>query len=463
MHIVISYQLHLSLNTNETTGLGRDIMNHKNLNLIRMIMFLVNFIIILFMSVIIYQTTELICDNYMARDFLEKIKFIPITPWKVPVFSLVLLAVLIFSVILRESCWGRIRPVIYLFSVIDIILCIAIMYFLNMSYKGIILLAIANIVIYVDGIRTKYLFVTLSIIGYILFDYDILSIKLNLFSINDYIQNYTSVQRLYIFSTRNILFSLNEMLFIVFMVVVIQNQVAENKKIKELYDKLYQTAEELKIANIHLQEYGRKSEDMVKTKERNRLAREIHDTIGHTLTGIATGLEACIELIEWDVAKTKSQIVKISELSKRGLLEIRRSVSALRPDAIEQFSLIPAIQKLADDITECTKTKVLLRIEGKAKKLWIDEEETAYRVVQEGITNAVRHGRAKEIKINFQFCETVIKIHIKDDGAGCETIVEGFGLTHIKEMVETLEGKACFSSCAGDGFTVNVIIPIRLR
>lgn len=438
-------------------------MHHKNLYLIRMMMFFVNFVVILFMSTIIYETTELICDNDMARDFLEKIKYIPTTPWKVPVFSLSLLAAFILGVMIREKLLRHIKPVLYLFSVIDIILCIAIMYYLNMSYKGVILLSIANVIVYIDGNRKKYLFVIAAVIVYILFDYDIFSIKFNLFSINDYIQHYTSTQRLYIFGIRNILFSLNEVMFIIFMIIAIQNQVNETIKIKDLYDKLYQTAEESKIVNIQLQEYSRKSEDMVKTKERNRLAREIHDTIGHTLTGIATGLEACIEIIDWDVKKTKSQMIKISELSKEGLLEVRRSVSELRPDAIERLSLIPAIQKLADDITECTKTKVNLSIDGKIKKLWIDEEETAYRFIQEGITNAVRHGKAREININFQFDDAAITIQIIDDGIGCASIEEGFGLKHIREMVGMLNGKAEFVSEIGAGFTMYAILPIRWR
>lgn len=438
-------------------------MNHKNLHLIKMIMFLLNFIIIVFMSMIIYHTTELISANYIARDFLEKVKSVPIAPWKVPAFSLALLTILFFSVYIREKYWNQVKPLVYLFAAVDITLCMAIMYYLNFGYKGVILLAIANIILYIEGNRKKYLFVTAAILVYIFVDYDIFSIRLTLFSLNDYLQHYTSMQRLYIFGIRNILFSLNEMLFIVFMVIVIQNQVDENKKIKELYDKLYQTAEELKVANIHLQEYGRKSEDMVKTKERNRLAREIHDTVGHTLTGIATGLEACIELIDWDVGKTKMQLVKIADLAKRGLVEIRRSVRALRPDAVERLSLIPAIQKLADDITECTKTTVALSIDGDVKKLWIEEEEAAYRLIQESITNAVRHGKAKEIRINFRFCDEVIKIDIQDDGIGCQSLAEGFGLKHIREMVEILQGTALFSAPPGGGFTIHAVLPIKGR
>ena len=135
-------------------------------------------------------------------------------------------------------------------------ICIGIMYYLNMGYKGILLLAIANIIIYIEGGKKKNTFIIIAIFIYIMLDYDILSIKTSMFSINDYIQYYSSTQRLYIFGIRNILTSVNEMLFILFMIFVIQSQIDENKKIKELYSRIYKTAEELKIVNIQLQDYG---------------------------------------------------------------------------------------------------------------------------------------------------------------------------------------------------------------
>lgn len=436
-------------------------VKQRNITITRTFLFALNLMVISFMSAVIYMTTELICSSDKAREFLERIRYIPTTPWKVPVFSVLLLVLMIASIFLREKIFRDKPLAMYAFCLLDIAICIFIMYFLNMGYKGILLLAIANIVIYIEGKKRKYLFLIFSILVYILFDYDIFSIKLNMFSINDYMEYYTSSQRLYIFSIRNILTSLNEMVFIVFMIFVIQGQIDENTKIKELYDRLFKTAEELQIANIQLEEYTKKSEEMAKTRERNRLAREIHDTIGHTLTGIATGLEACTELIGMDMDKTKVQLGKITELARKGLLDIRRSVQQLRPDALERFSLIPALQKLADDINGCTNTRVLLEIEGKQSGMNADEEETVYRVVQESITNSVRHGNAKEIHIQLKFENFRLKLKISDDGIGCESINDGFGLRHIRERVEMLGGLVEFSSRGERGFATNVEIPIR--
>lgn len=436
-------------------------ISQKNITVTRNLMFLINFLMVSFLSALIYKAIELICWKDMARTFLERIRCVPTIPWQVPVFSIFLLFLLYSGVLIRNRIPREYKPVFYLFSILDLVICIAIMFILNMSYKGILMVAISNIIIYIDGMKRKYLFIIAAIAVYILVDYDILSIKANLFSLNEYIQYYTSTQRLYIYGIRNILSSLNEMVFIVFMVFVIQGQIDEKMKIKELYDKLYQTAGELKIVNIQLQNYAKKSEEMAKTRERNRLAREIHDTLGHALTGIATGLEACIQIIDHNKEQTKKQLIKIIDLAKKGLLDVRRSVSELRPDALNRFLLIPAIQRLTEDINECTNTKVALFVNRETANLRPDEEETIYRIIQEGITNAVRHGKAKEIKVELCFETNHVQLEIADDGVGCSHPVEGFGLKHIKERIQMLAGWVKFESLIPSGFKISARIPIR--
>ncbi len=424
-------------------------------------MLMLNFIAIIFMSNLVYKAIQTICSNNLARDFLEKISYIPTVPWKVPFYAVVFMLLLVCSTLIKDMFLKEKKTLLHLFYVVDLLICIALIYCTNLSYKGVLLLAIMNVITSVEGKKKRNIFVAMAIIIYVIFDYDIISLKISILSINDYIQYFSPVQRLYIYSIRNVLSSLNEMIFIVFMIFVIQKQVDENIEIKVLYEQLYATAEELKIANIRLEQYNKKSEEMVKTRERNRLAREIHDTIGHTFTAIATGLEACSELIGWDLEKTKAQISKISELARNGLLDVRRSVSELRPDVLERFSLVPAIKKLAESISDCTSTKVHLNVEGFARKLRADEEETLYRVVQECITNAVRHGKAREICVYMNFTDSFVGLEISDNGKGCDNIKEGFGLTHIRERVEMLKGSARFMGNRTNGFSVQVDMPIR--
>ncbi|MBU3099013.1 MULTISPECIES: sensor histidine kinase [Clostridium] len=427
----------------------------------RISLFVINFLVIVFTSIVSSNTIGLICENNMAREFIEKVSSVPTIEWKMPVFSMLLLFMLTISVITREYLFKKNQFALYIFCVFDILLCIGIMVYLNMDYKGILFIAIANIVTYIDGKKRKSVFILVIIIIYITLDYNILSIKINIFNINDYVQYYTSMQRLYFFSIKNILNSINEIIFIVFMIQVIQNERDENEKISELYIKLYKSSEELEVINIQLQDYARKSQEAAKIKERNRLAREIHDTIGHTLTGIAIGLEACIELSEFNISKMKIQMLKISELARSGLLDVRRSMNELRPDALERFSLIEAISKLSEDINECTNTKVKIQIIGQAPKMGADEEETVYRIVQEGITNAVRHGAASEIIVALEFAENKLQIKIMDDGIGAGEVKKGFGLRHIEERVNMLGGEVKFGGNNAGGFIISAYLSIR--
>jgi len=439
------------------------VSNHKKMMVTRMILFAANLAVVLFMSGIIYNGTELICDHGLARKFLEKMQYMPTIPWKVTIYSISLSALLLISMVMRETIFKEKKMILYLLSVADIALCVGVILCLNMSNKGILLIAITNIILYIEGNKPRGIFVLAVILTYIILDHDILSVRISILSVNDYIQYYDPSRRLYIFGLRNVLTSVNEVVFIVFMVFVIQQHIEENQQIKELYGEIYQSREELKIVNIQIQSYAEKSEEMAKIKERNRLAREIHDTIGHTLTGIAIGLEACIELSEKNMEKTKLQIIKIAELARSGLVDVRRSVSQLRPDALERFSLIPAIQKLSQDINECTSTTVKVDIQGQIPRLSGDEEEIIYRIVQEGITNAVRHGNAQMINIVLQFKKKELSIDIIDDGNGCMDINHGFGLKNIRERVQMLKGCVGFISKLGGGFTIRVDLPLRER
>ena len=196
-------------------------------------------------------------------------------------------------------------------------------------------------------------------------------------------------------------------------------------------------------------------------KERNRLAREIHDILGHSLTSIATGLEASIQLLENNAEGAKGQLLKIQDIAKKGLVDVRRSVKELKIDNIEKYALIPALEKLIEEMSAFSTTCVELIIKGEILKLSDDEEQTVYRVVQESLTNAMRHGRAQNIAVNIVFGYYEVSITVQDDGQGCGDISKGFGLTHIGERVGMLGGTVEFIGETGKGFTTKLNIPIR--
>lgn len=299
----------------------------------------------------------------------------------------------------------------------------------------------------------------LSIAGILIADYELIAINYNLYSIEDYISFYNSTTQQYIIGFYNIIVSINIIVFIIYCIYVIQDQRGTINEVKTLYDKLSKANEDLQEANNQLKEYSKLMEKMGETKERNRLAREIHDTLGHTLTGISAGIDACIATVERSPAETKKQLEVIAKVTREGIKDIRRSVNRLRPDALERLNLETAIQKMIKEVESMANTNIFFESQVDHLKFDSDEEDTIYRVIQESLTNAIRHGKATQVWVQIRSEEGEIILTIKDNGIGCKVMKKGFGTRHIVERIEMLNGKVEFEGT--NGFTVTARIPIR--
>ena len=126
-------------------------------------------------------------------------------------------------------------------------------------------------------------------------------------------------------------------------------------------------------------------------RERNRLAREIHDTLGHSLTGIVAGIDACLTMMDISPEATRRQLEKIGDAARQGMKDVRRSVSKLRPDALEKLKLEDAVVKMLKDMGAASGTDICMENQVKPFQFHEDEEEVIYRVIQEATTNAIRH------------------------------------------------------------------------
>ena len=151
----------------------------------------------------------------------------------------------------------------------------------------------------------------------------------------------------------------------------------------------------------------------------------------------------------------------ISEVARQVLKDVRRSMKKLRPDTLEKESLENAIQKLITDARETSKVSIEFQSFLPVLQFEEDEEDTIYRIIQEGITNAIRHGHATRIFINIKKVDIWLVVRIRDNGTGCAEIKKGFGLTHMNERVEMLHGTVRYSS--NNGFQIIARLPIRWR
>lgn len=434
-------------------------MQNKKFIYLKILMISINLIAVLFVTIFIYVTTQKICDNFIAREFIGKVMAFPWKPFRNIVILIGLFCIIIGSFVIREFIYPNSSKVMYLSLLVDFFISISIIYILNFNYNGILFLVIANIVTYAKGTKGRYLLMLLSAASILIADYELIAINFRLYSINDYISYYDSATQQYLLGFYNTVVSVNIISFIIYCIYVIQNQRGTIDEVKTLYVKLSKANEDLQVANEQLKEYSLITEKMGETKERNRLAREIHDTLGHTLTGISAGIDACLATVDKSPQDTKKQLEIISDVTREGIKEVRRSVNKLRPDALERLNLESAINKMISEIQAMANTNVLFESDVTNLKFDADEEDAIYRVIQESLTNSIRHGKATQIWVQIRRAEDKIILTIKDNGVGCNEMEKGFGTSHIIERIEMLNGTVEFEGT--NGFTVTARIPIR--
>lgn len=434
-------------------------MQGKKFIYFKVLLIAINLIAVLFVTIFIYITTQKICNNFIAREFINRVAALPWKPYRNIFISLFLFGILIFSFAIREYIYPNNSKAVYFTLLIDFIVSILIISILNFNYNGILFLVIANIITYTKGTKGRYLLMVVSVISFLFADYEMISINFRLYSINDYFSFYDSTTQQYLLGFFNTVVSVNILIFIVYCIYVIQNQRGTIDEVNKLYKQLSKANEDLQKANEQLKEYSKITEKMGETKERNRLAREIHDTLGHTLTGIAAGIDACITMVEKKPEDTKKQLEIISRVTRDGINEIRRSVNKLRPDALERLNLESAIHQMIIEIESITNTRIYFESDVKNLNFASDEEDAIYRVIQESITNSIRHGKATQIWVHIKGGEGEIILTVKDNGIGCTEMKNGFGTRHIIERIKMLNGTVEFDGT--DGFTVTARIPIR--
>lgn len=251
------------------------------------------------------------------------------------------------------------------------------------------------------------------------------------------------------------------LLFISFMSFISRSREEAAMKVQELYDRLAASNRELELAHLQLKEYTNKVEELAVSQERNRLAREIHDTLGHTLMGIIISLEAGRKLMDRDMNHAREEITKAQESARMGLQDVRRSIHALRPLYLEKHDFSHAIMKMIEEVKESTGLDVRLEIEGEHFLMTPNREVALYRSIQEALTNAVRHGKASIVDIKLAYENMGIRMMIRDNGKGCAHIMEGFGLIGMLERVQVMGGTVTYQSETGMGFHIHVFIPVR--
>jgi signal transduction histidine kinase len=207
----------------------------------------------------------------------------------------------------------------------------------------------------------------------------------------------------------------------------------------------------------HAQRLAGRIAELATATERNRLARDMHDSLGHHLTVIAVQLEKATAFRERDPAAADQALADARLSTRYALEDVRQSVGALR-DGVETFALAPALRTLVARVDD-GRFAVSLSIEGDESRFGRPALVALYRAAQEGLTNASRHAEATAVSVEVSLEEAAARLTVADDGRGFDRAEPGFGLRGMDERLALVGGTLSVSSSPGSGTRLAVTIP----
>ena len=249
----------------------------------------------------------------------------------------------------------------------------------------------------------------------------------------------------------------------VILSAAIVRQERARQRIQALYD-------QLRVAHDQLQALHAEVRNAAVTEERNRLAREIHDSLAHYLTVANIQLEAAEKLGTERAQAALEHVRRARRLTLECLQDVRRSVAALRAATLEELAIEPSIRRLVAEFAESTglDVKLTLGISNSAP-LSPDLAQTLYRAIQEGLTNIHKHAHASEVDLRLFGSNESFVLEIQDDGVGTTVTTNGhdsdalgYGLVGLRERVALLDGTMSFGPAPGGGSCLRLTLPTRL-
>ncbi|WP_040203701.1 sensor histidine kinase [Neobacillus jeddahensis] len=203
-------------------------------------------------------------------------------------------------------------------------------------------------------------------------------------------------------------------------------------------------------------EYIRQSEYTFKLEERNRISQEIHDKIGHSMTGALFQMEAAKRLMETNQPKATELLQNAIHISKDGIENIRMTLKNMKPPT-EQVG-IHRLKLLVENFNTKQSIKTLLTHEGNLDIITSIQWKIIHENVMEALTNAMKYSHASQVSIDLKVLNKIIRIEVRDNGAGTDTIKKGLGIIGMEERTAALNGKIIVDS--SHGFSVTTLLPI---
>jgi signal transduction histidine kinase len=214
---------------------------------------------------------------------------------------------------------------------------------------------------------------------------------------------------------------------------------------------------------IQLTRLSERSREAAVAAERNRVVRDVHDTLAHAFTGVIVQLEAADDAAARGLeAEAGAHVARAEALARTGLHEARRSVMALRPQPLEGNDLPTALSELLTHMTAGTSLETEFSQEGATRPLPATWDEHLLHIGQEAVTNAIRHAQARRLVMRLCFVDGTVRLELIDNRRGFDehAAMYGLGLAGMKARVTSIGGQLSVQSAFGAGTTIAVTVPL---
>jgi len=227
--------------------------------------------------------------------------------------------------------------------------------------------------------------------------------------------------------------------------------------VSTLAQREHRQVRELEASHARLRRYAATVEQLAISRERNRLARDLHDTLAHSLAALTVHMEALRTLQAHDPAAAQEAVDKGLALARQGLEESRQAIQALRADPLATLGLTGAVRTLLQDFQARTGVSTEFRVAGREPDLTNEEAQALYRIAEEALTNVERHALARQVNMRLSFGAERIDLMVRDDGTGFDpeaVDADRYGLLGMQERAAMIEARLEVNSTAGGGTEV---------
>lgn len=208
-----------------------------------------------------------------------------------------------------------------------------------------------------------------------------------------------------------------------------------------------------------LQSQMQSMEEVYTLNERNRISRDLHDSVGHTLSTIVIQLAAIEKMTEQKAPEASSMLNELHAFTKKGLKNVREVIHALKPSKYSHIAFIERIDHLVNEFGNNNHLQIFFNHNEPLWALNEEQEQMIFRAIQEFLVNTVKHSQADEVRILNHFTPSSLIVTMQDNGVGTDSIIPQMGLTGMKERAKLLGGKVHIQSSINSGFRIRIVLP----